>query len=321
MHLKSSRHLLLLTCGALLAALAGPASAQNICARLTDSTGTLVEITDLGTIGRFLCHGIPFLDGQIQGFALCTGGVTGAASVTAAAATGAGGATVTKGVSPVSCFGPFTLEFNPTTPMLPIVTSLVPDPETINTFTIPLGTTVIVRTLTKGSAGLGVETHFTFTGGNCQICVRRKIFTTGGAKTLAAIKEIAAFAPGTLDGDFSVLPEELTSFGIEGDNLAVKLVNPERFGGAVILRGTGNTRASRNSRRPSEAFAFDSADLEAEFGSCVPSASGTRDVTTGAQVAELFLNFRDDKNAGAVKLTSVAQSGSEVFYSFCINAD
>jgi hypothetical protein len=44
-------------------------------------------------------------------------------------------------------------------------------------------------------------------------------------------------------------------------------------------------------------------------------------VTTGGQVAELFLNFRDDRGAGAVKLAGVTQSGSEVFFSFCINAD
>jgi hypothetical protein len=321
MHFKFSRPLILLSCGALLATLAGPASAQNVCARLTDSTGTVVEITDLGTIGRFLCHGIPVLDGTIQGFALFTGGDHGAASATTAAATGAGGATVTKGVSAVSCFGPFTQQFNKDVPMLPIITVLLPDPNTDDTFTIPLGTTVIVRTLTKGSGGLGVESHFTFTGGNCQISVRRKIFTTGGAKTLASIKEIAAFTPGTQDGDFSTPPVELTSFGIEGDPLAVKLVNPDRFGGAVVLRGTGNTRASMNGVRPSQAFGFDSADVLTEFSSFVPSGSATRAVTTGDQVAELFLNFRDERNAGAVKLTSVTQSGSEVFYSFTINAD
>jgi hypothetical protein len=305
------------------AAVAGPASAQgDVCVRLKDLTGTLVEITNLGTIRTILCHRIPLLNSalngdKLQGYVICADG-----QVAVAAATGDAdlSADLTQGIAPGSCVGPYTTEVDPDNPLFPKVTFLKPDQANGNTFTIPVGTQVTVMTIARGPA-LGVESFFTFTGGSCEICVTRKIFTTAGPKRLNQIKEIADFDVSDHIGPQSRSVILNQSFGVPKERLAVRLVDHESFGSAVVFRLDGNFRGSTGKNNASQALTFDRADQEEEFSSCLPSDSATRELATGDRVAELFLNFRDDSGAGGVPLAAVGRSGSEFFYSFCINVD
>jgi hypothetical protein len=305
------------------AAVAGPASAQaDVCVRLKDLTGTLVEITDLGTIQTILCHRIPLLNSalngdKLQGYVICADGKVALAAVSGDPDLSDA---LTTGIAAGNCPGPYTSEFDPDNPLVPKVTFLTPDQANGDTFTVPVGTQVTVRTIAKGPA-LGVESWFTFTGGSCEICVTRKVFTTGGARTLSQIKEIADFDVSDHVGPQSRSVILNQSYGVSKNKLAIRLVDHESFGSAVVFQLSGNFRGATGKNHPSQALSFARGDIEEEFTSCLPSDSATRDLATGDRVAELFLNFRDDYGAGGVPLAAVAQSGSEFFYSFCINVD
>jgi uncharacterized repeat protein (TIGR01451 family) len=308
---------------------AGTVSTGKVCAVLVDSTGTRIEITNVGTAPVIRCHGKAVICGEA--FAACVGN---------SFAIGAGDIKAVN-LAPSVEGGPFNL-------CRPFVTTLTNDPNNLVKVTflkaqptldpatgapvynlddpngdgktddaLDLGTVVNVVTIstpTKGS--IGVQTAFQHRVGTCKLCKIRKFFNTGGSKvTLTRIREFD-------------LPCNPSVFGpLAGPGGSRTAAASDTNGAFITVTSTGNTganpaRADARLFEPSASGSVALDDFLGEFLSCpltddFTSASvDTRLLPTQDQRSlELFLSFFP----GGVPLQPFGKAGSEKFLTFCID--
>jgi hypothetical protein len=333
--------------GAVLAAvsLGKPALAADnvvhgeVCAVLTDSTGTRIEVFDTGTARVLQCHHAPqpappCPPSQQQpcppvpipppppqaicheAFAVCAGG---------SFAVGAIDNTAFNLKVSDTC-KVFLQEFN-TDPdfgaNLPIVTlltpELLPDAETgapvFNLDDLPLGTVVNVQVVNQPNGGsIGVQTTFQHRVGTCKLCKIRKFFATSPV-TITSVKEIDVPCN---EGIFSQLA------GPGGSDTGVV---SDTFGQFITLTSTGNTEAnpSRADQRFFErslAGSIEAANLLAELKDCGPGSLtadriDNRDGGPGsARAIAVFLSFRTSSSSGVT-----IRPGFDKFLTFCIDIE
>jgi hypothetical protein len=171
-------------------ALTGPASADD-CAVLLDSTGTLLVISDRGTISQFFCHSLPVFSeafekpgpeddegaaavGYGEGFSIS--GVVGNGDVEILARAEGNSAHPTQGVVRDGDCVVTTVGGRP-------AVQLTPPGVTPPLYMVPHRTEVHISTSARSASGkLGIKTLFRFVGGGSQVDVTVAIRNTGTEK-------------------------------------------------------------------------------------------------------------------------------------------
>jgi hypothetical protein len=195
---------------ALLAAvIAGPAAA-NDCAVLLDTTGTLIIVTDRGTISQLFCHSLPVLSENFskagpeddegaastsygEGFSAAVVGEDGRAAVVARAE--GNSAHPTRGVEPVAPCYVTTLSGRP-------ISQVSPEGVEPPLYLVPPKSEVLVVTRTRSANGqLGFNTTFRWVGGTCRVDVN--VTVSNLTNKTARLVTYKRFADVDLTGDFA----------------------------------------------------------------------------------------------------------------------
>jgi hypothetical protein len=311
----------------------------DVCAVLTDSTGTHIHIFNTGTAVVLQCHNAPQPPPPCppaqqqpcppvpipppppqaicnEAFAVCAD---------SSFAVGAIGDTAFNLKLSDTC-KVFLQEFN-TDPdfgaNLPIVTTLtpelLPDPDTgapvFNLDDLPLGAVVNVQVVNQPNGkNIGVQTTFQHRVGTCKLCKIRKIFATSSV-TITSVKEIEVPCN---PGIFSQLA---------GPGSSRTGVVSDTFGQFITLASTGNTAA--NPSRADQRFferslsgSIEADNLLAELKDCGPGSLtadriDNRDGGLGsARAIAVFLSFRTSASSGVT-----IRPGFDKFLTFCIDIE
>jgi hypothetical protein len=312
-----------------------------LCAILTDSTGTRIEIFNSGTANIVRCHNKPFevicpgtppqQQGEsecpervvevIPGPTLC--GEAFAICVEGKFAAGAVGTTLFN-LKPGSCTGAFTLEIASSDKGNKPVFTAIPSTgmeggvPVFDLSSLPLGTVVNVQVISQPASGknIGVQTTFQFRTGTCKLCKIRKIFATSGTPTITSVKEFdLPCNPGVFE---QLATSSLTA---AASTTAATAPFQNEF---ITLRSTGNTGANPSGSdsdffQASVAGSLSLEDFAAEFCSCGPTLiSAERTEEEGTFVLGVFLSFRTSSSSG-VQLNPA--KGIDKFLTFCIDVE
>jgi hypothetical protein len=306
----------------------------EVCAVLTDSTGTRIEVFNTGTARVLQCHHAPLPPPPCppaqqqpcppppipppppqaicnEAFAVCAGG---------SFAVGAIDNTAFNLKLSDTC-KVFLFEIDESTGSnVPVCTALTPEPDpdaltgapVFNLDNLPLGTVVNVQVVNQPNGGsIGVQTTFQHRVGTCKLCKIRKFFATSSV-TITSVKEIDVPCN---EGIFSRLA------GPGGSGTAVV---SDVFGQFITLASTGNTganpsRADLRFFERSAAGSIQADNLLAELKDCGPGSLTAERIDNreggpgSARALAVFLSFRP----GGITI----RPGFDKFLTFCIDIE